>query len=261
VGRTSPAPQIFAELLATFEVSEADPRVAGVNLVSPEDNATAQQDYDLQMEMIGFLGRVFRGRSPLRVTLHAGELTPALIPPAHPEWLTSHVRHAVEIAHAERIGHGVDVLSERDAPGLLAEMRARGVTVEICLSSNATILGVSGAAHPLGAYLAAGVPVTLATDDAGVSRSSLTGELARAVAVQGVTYPQLKAMARRSLTAAFVPGASLWAPGDGARVVDACAGDVGKERPSEGCSRFLEGSERARLSWKLEGQLAAFEAQ
>jgi adenosine deaminase len=140
-------------------------------------------------------------------------------------------------------------------------MRARGVTVEICLTSNATILGVSGTAHPLSAYIRAGVPVTLATDDAGVSRSSLTGEYVRAVAVQGIGYLELRAMARQSLTAAFVPGASLWASAADGRVVDACAGDVGKERPSEGCARFLEGSQRARLQWRLEGQLAAFEAQ
>jgi adenosine deaminase len=261
VGRTSPATQIFAEALASFEVSQADPRVAGVNLVSPEDNATALQDYDLQMAILGFLGGELRGKSPLRITLHAGELTPALIPPAHPEWLQMHVREAVEIAHAERIGHGVDVLSERDAPGLLAEMRERGVTVEICLSSNATILGVSGAAHPLSAYLVSGVPVTLATDDAGVSRSSLTGEYARAVSVQGITYPQLKAMARRSLTAAFVPGASLWGSSGGTRVVEVCAGNLGAPRLSGGCAQLLASSERARLQWKLEEQLASFEGK
>ncbi len=260
VGRTSPAATIFAEMLANFEVSAVEPRVAGVNLVSPEDNATALQDYDLQMTILGFLGAEFRGKSPLRISLHAGELTPALIPPAHPEWLQTHVRNAVEMAHAERIGHGVDVLGERDAPGLLAEMRDRGVTVEICLSSNATILGVSGAAHPLSAYLAAGVPVTLATDDAGVSRSSLTGEYTRAVTAQGMGYRELKAMARRSLTAAFVPGASLWASGEPARMVDACAGSVGT-KPAEACSAFLASSQRARLQWTLEEQLAAFEAQ
>jgi adenosine deaminase len=253
VGRTSPAPQIFGELLASFETSAADPRLAGVNLVSPEDNATALQDYDLQMSMIGFLGDAFRGRSPLRVTLHAGELTSAIVPPAQ---LASHIRNAVEIAHAERIGHGVDLLSERDAPGLLSEMRARGVTVEICLSSNAIILGVSGAAHPLSAYLAAGVPVVLATDDAGVSRSSLTGELVRAVSAQGIRYPQLKAMARRSLTAAFVPGASLWASPEAARPVEACAGGA---VPSAACSAFLASSPRAQLEMKLEDQLTAFE--
>jgi adenosine deaminase len=263
VGRTSTASQIFAESLALFEISAADPRVAGMNLVSPEDNERALEDYDLQMNVLRFLGDEFRGRSPLRITLHAGELTPALIPPAHRDWLGFHVRHAVEIARAERIGHGVDVLSETDAPGLLAEMRARGVTVEICLSSNAIILGVSGAAHPLSAYLAAGVPATLATDDPGVSRSSLTGEYTRAVTVQGLTYPQLKAMARRGLEAAFVPGASLWASLDTARPVDACplSAAAGAARPAEACSLFLASSQRARLEWKLETQLAAFEAE
>jgi adenosine deaminase len=263
VGRTSPAPVVFAEMLSTFEISAADPSVAGVNLVSPEDNATALKDYDLQMAIVGHLKEMFRGKSPLRVTLHAGELTPAFVPPAE---LASHVRKAVEVAHAERIGHGVDVLGERDSAGLLAEMRERGVTVEICLTSNAVILGVSGAAHPLGAYLAAGVPATLATDDPGVSRSSLTGEYQRAITVQGLTYPQIKTMARRSLEAAFVPGASLWASFEEARPAGGCVlpeapQPGGVPQGSEACSAYLAASPRARLQWKLEGQLAAFEAQ
>jgi adenosine deaminase len=255
VGRTSPAGQILAELLVAFEVSRDEPRLAGVNLVSPEDNATAVRDYDLQMTEIGALGAEFAGKSPLRVTLHAGELVPAIVPP---EALQFHVRHAVEIARAERIGHGVDVLGEHDAPGLLDELRTRGVTVEVCLSSNASILGVAGGDHPLGRLLAAGVPVALATDDAGVSRSSLTGEMVRAVTVQSATYAQLKTMVRASVTAAFVPGASLWAaPG---KRVDACAGS-GTDKPSAACAALLAGSERARLQWKLEQQLAAIEAE
>jgi adenosine deaminase len=261
VGRTSAPGQIYAELLAAFEVSATEPRIAAINLVSPEDNATALQDYDLQMTIIGALAAEFHGKSPARVTLHAGELTAALAAPPN---LAFHVRNAVELAHAERIGHGVDVMAETNAPQLLGELRARGVTVEICLSSNAFILEVSGAAHPLSALLAAGVPVAIATDDAGVSRSSLTGELVRAVTVQGLRYPQLKAMARASLTAAFVPGASLWAaapaPGAQPALADACAGGV-TASPAPACAAFLAASERARLQWKLEQQLAAFEAE
>lgn len=255
VGRTSPAGQILAELMVAFEVAQQEPRLAGVNLVSPEDNATAVRDYDLQMTEIGALVAEFAGKSPLRVTLHAGELVPAIVPP---EALQFHVRHAVELARAERIGHGVDVLGEHDAAGLLDELRTRGVTVEVCLSSNASILGVAGSDHPLARLLAAGVPVALATDDAGVSRSSLTGEMVRAVTVQHVTYAELKTMVRASLTAAFVPGASLWAaPG---KLADACAAGV-SDAPSAPCAALLAGSERARLQWKLEQQLAAFEAQ
>ena len=260
VGRTEPAAQVFAELLASFEVGTMEPRIVGVNLVAPEDDATALADYDLQMSLIAAVAEEFKGRTAMHVTLHAGELTAAIAPAAS---LVFHIRHAVEIARAERIGHGVDVLSERDAPALLAEMRERGVAVEVCLTSNAVILDVSGAAHPLAAYLRAGVPVALATDDAGVSRSSLTGELVRAVAVQGLTYPQIKALVRSSLSVAFVPGASLWtAEGPPHRVAD-CAGEAAaspEPRPGR-CAAFLAGSERARLQWKLEGQLGAFEAE
>jgi adenosine deaminase len=73
--------------------------------------------------------------------------------------------------------------------------------------------------------------------------------------VQHVTYAELKTMVRASVTAAFVPGASLWAqPG---KLVDACAAVT--DAPAPACAAFLAGSERARLQWKLEQQLAAFE--
>ncbi len=56
----------------------------------------------------------------------------------------------------------------------------------------------------------AGVPVALATDDEGVSRSEMTREYERAVADQGLDYATLKKMARTSLEHSFLPGASLW---------------------------------------------------
>ena len=52
-------------------------------------------------------------------------------------------------------------------------MAERNVLVEIALTSNDMILGVSGDDHPLPTYLKYGVPVALATDDEGVSRLSL----------------------------------------------------------------------------------------
>ena len=101
----------------------------------------------------------------------------------------------------------------------------------------------------------------LATDDPGVSRTSLTGELVRAVTVQGLPYAQLKMMVRASLTAAFVPGDSLWTSAGPPHLVAACTGASPGARPSAACSAFLATSERARLQWKLEDQLAAFEAE
>src|SRR6185295_10443450 len=101
-------------------------------------------------------------------------------------------------------------MSETDPQGLLDELRQKNVLVEVCLSSNAQILEVQGAAHPLANYLANQVPVALATDDQGVSRSSLGGELLRGVLDQNLDYRRLKAMARDSLEHAFLPGPSLW---------------------------------------------------
>src|SRR6516164_8655588 len=94
------------------------------------------------------------------VALHAGELWLGLVPPPD---LAFHIREAIEIAGARRIGHGVALAFERYMEGLLAEMRTRPVVVEVCLTSTDLILGVRGKDHPLPAYLAAGVPVVLSS--------------------------------------------------------------------------------------------------
>ena len=83
-------------------------------------------------------------------------------------------------------------MNERDAPALLQEMAKRKVLVEICLTSNDLILGVRGREHPLPVYLRHGVPVALATDDQGVSRSDMTHEYLRAVETYSLTYADLK---------------------------------------------------------------------
>ena len=111
------------------------------------------------MAMLDFLYRRYTepGLSPLQITLHAGELTAAYLPPGSTA-NTFHIRRAVQVGHAARIGHGVDVMSETDPAALLDELAARDVLVEVCLSSNDQILEVRGAAHPL-AHAATGVAV------------------------------------------------------------------------------------------------------
>jgi len=101
-------------------------------------------------------------------------------------------------------------MSEDDPIGLLQEMAKKNVLVEICLTSNDVILGVSGDRHPLPVYMKYGVPVALATDDEGVSRSDMTHEYLRAAETYGLSYGELKRMARASLEHSFIPGDSLW---------------------------------------------------
>jgi hypothetical protein len=104
------------------------------------------------------------------------------------------------------------------------------------------------------------VPVALATDDPGISRITLTHEFARAVDEFGLGYADLKAIVRNSLEYSFLPGTSLFEEHDYGRVAGACAGDAGKAEPSEACSTFLQGSEKAAQQWELERRFAAFEA-
>ena len=196
--RGLPREMVFAQILLGYELASVDPRVVGVNLVMPEDWPVPMRDFDLHMRILEFMHATY---PRVHLSLHAGELTMGLVPP---EGLRSHIRASIERAHAERIGHGVSVMSERDAAGLLREMAERHVLVEISLTSNAVILGVSGPDHPLATYLKAGVPVALSTDDEGVSRSDMTHEYLRAVLDQHVSYLDLKHMARLSLEHAFL---------------------------------------------------------
>ena len=139
---------------------------------------------------------------------------------------------------------------ERDAKGLLREMTAKNVMVEVCLTSNDVILGVTGKDHALAGYMKYAVPVALATDDQGVSRGNMTHEYVRAVQDQGLSYPELKKMARTSLEHSFLPGNTL---------TTQCADDAGSGSVSPSCKTALDVSEKAREQWKLEKAFAEFE--
>jgi adenosine deaminase len=193
VSRGNPPQQVFAQILLGFLMAQSDPGVVGLNLVQPEDGATSMRDYSLQMRMIQFLRRVY---PQVKVTLHAGELAPGLVPD---EGLRFHIREAVMVAGARRIGHGVDVLHEDGARELMEEMARRDVMVEIALNSNDLILGIRGPAHPLHAYMAAGVPVALATDDEGVSRSEMTLEYLRTRVQFGKPIGSFQALQHRAV--------------------------------------------------------------
>jgi adenosine deaminase len=106
------------------------------------------------------------------------------------------------------------------------------------------------------------VPVALSTDDEGVSRIDITHEYVRAAEMYGLSYSDLKQMARTSLEHSFLPGASLWSAEDiFTRAVAACSADsLGADKPSSACAAFLKTSERAQQQWELERRLREFES-
>ncbi len=254
--RAFPPEQVFAQTLLGFEAASADPRVVGINYVQPEDAYIAMRDYALHMRLLDFLHGVY---PKVHISLHAGELAPVMVPP---EGLCCHIRLAVEQGHAERIGHGVDVMNEERPYDLLKEMATKHVMVEINLTSNDVILGITGKEHPFPIYRRFGVPVALSTDDEGVSRIDLTHEYVRAVETYGLSYADLKRIVRTSIEHSFLPGASLWRDRDGfGHPVSACSQDaLGADKLSSGCGAFLHSSEKAQQQWELELRFRSFES-
>jgi adenosine deaminase len=131
----------------------------------------------------------------LRITVHAGEWGGA-----------AQVRRALAV-EPERIAHGE---AASDDPSLVAELRDRGICLDLCPTSNVQAgIVASLADHALVRLHRAGAPVTLSTDDTTVSDVSLTEEYGRAVASIGVTLPELWAIDRFALDVAFAEEATL----------------------------------------------------
>jgi adenosine deaminase len=131
----------------------------------------------------------------LRITLHAGEWGGA-----------PQVRRALAV-DPERIAHGPGTA---DDPALMAELRDRGVALDLCPTSNAQASIVPTVAeHPVGRLHRAGVPVTLSTDDLTVSDLTLSEEYRNAVERIGLTLPELWAIDRFALDVAFADEVTL----------------------------------------------------
>lgn len=99
----------------------------------------------------------------LHVTIHAGEWGPA-----------EHIREAVEEFGAERVGHGVRVLEDKNITALVRE---RQTALEVCITSNyQSGVVASLEAHPLMEMVNAELNVTINTDDPSISRITLSHE-------------------------------------------------------------------------------------
>jgi len=254
--RTFAPVQVYAQTLLAVKLVQADHRVVGLNFVAPEDHRIARRDYRQHMQFIAELSAEFPSQ-PAGITLHAGELTLGLVPPEDLGW---HIRDAIETAGATRIGHGIDIAYDDNMDALLNSMAEQDVMVEINLTSNDVILGIKDAAHPLPTYLDYGVPVTLSTDDEGVSRIDLTHEYQRAATTYDLSYSQLREFARNSLQYSFLPGARLFDNTADGQAIAACATEVlGSQNTTGACAEFLAASPKAKLQWELEKRLSAFD--
>lgn len=140
----------------------------------------------------------------LPVTIHAGEGESA-----------EHIWQASYHLHADRIGHGLTLAQHRE---LMHRFRDRGICLELCPTSNREVVGFADpdvpASHglpvyPLRAFLDAGLPVTLNTDNPGISRTTLADEFLTAARMTptGLTLWEVLALTRQSFVHAFLPAA------------------------------------------------------
>ncbi|MFA5179894.1 MAG: hypothetical protein WC405_01115 [Syntrophales bacterium] len=198
VTRNDTPAKVFSGLYSAFAAAKSSNIIVGVNIVGPENGYVAMRDYSLHMNMFRFLNQRFPG---VKLSLHAGELALGMVPP---EGLKSHVREAVEIAMADRIGHGVDIAHETDPDELLEILKERKVAIEVNLTSNSFILGVKNEAHPVQVYRYHDVPFVISTDDPGVSRNNLSREYLLFLVRYKPTYEELKKVAYNSIRYSFL---------------------------------------------------------
>jgi adenosine deaminase len=124
------------------------------------------------------------------MTAHAGEAAGA-----------QSVRDAVEVIGVSRVGHGVRA---REDPDLLPVLRDRGITLDMCPTSNVQTKAVpSLAAHPIRYYYDRSIRVTVGTDARTTSDTTVTEEMLRINQALGFRMPELQHITRMALEAGF----------------------------------------------------------
>ncbi len=130
----------------------------------------------------------------LRVMCHAGEVVG---PPS--------VWGAIDALHVERIGHGIRSVSD---PQLVAALRDRGVTLDICPTSNLRTGAASSlAVHPLRILFDAGVRITVNTDDPIFFATTMSNEYRLVARAFGFDADELTQLALNAVDASFLPPA------------------------------------------------------
>lgn len=188
---------VFKDLLAGFIAAKQSELVVGVNILGPENNQIALSDYTLHMQMFNFLSTEYPN---VKKSIHAGELTLGMVRPKN---LKFHIQSAREIAGAHRIGHGIDLMYENDAPALLKNLK-KNSAIEINLSSNQFILGVKDQRHPYLIYSKYKVPMVISSDDSGVSRNNLSNEYLLLASRYRPSYSQIKIYVYNSIEYSFL---------------------------------------------------------
>jgi adenosine deaminase len=166
--------------VARYAAERPHPYVVGFSMAGDEENFPAG-DYAEVFQIAADAG--------LGCTVHAGE------------WAGPHsVRAALQLP-VNRIGHGVRAIED---PELVQELAERGVVLECCPTSNVVLRAFeSYEDHPLPQLRAAGVKITLGSDDPPYFGASIGGEYAVCSERFGFDEHELREITRTAIEAAF----------------------------------------------------------
>jgi aminodeoxyfutalosine deaminase len=220
--RVAAARDLGVELRWIFDIP------ADFGLPAAELTASAALDFDVPGLVgfgiggseVGFPRSMFREQfdraraAGLHSVPHAGETS-------GPET----VWDAVLTLGAERIEHGITAVHD---PRLLAHLAEHRIVLDVCPTSNVALGVVPDLdAHPLPALVAAGVPVSVNTDDPPMFGTDLNREYAVAARLLGLDEDGVADLARAAVDGSFAPAATKAAL---RRAIDAYA-DTGPAAP------------------------------
>jgi adenosine deaminase len=173
----------LAEQVAWLAAEHAKDGIVGLDLAGNEAEFKSEPFYGIFKEA---------KQAGLHVTIHAGEWGPAI-----------HVKEAIESFEAERVGHGVRVLEDKNITALARE---RQTALEVCITSNYQS-GVVDALekHPIVKLLEEGLNVTINTDDPSISRITLSHEYHAACEDLGMPQRKLRECIVAAAQAGFLP--------------------------------------------------------
>ena len=270
--RTHPLGQLFVELIFSFDLAQrslasSNPLVTGINLVGLESQLSSVDEYNQQMLLIAYLKQ--HPDYPLvsnHISLHAGEFS---LKDSPFSILSTGLTNTIDTVMPARIGHGVSInwqLKENNTTHHMDEasyttaqkMASASIAIEVPLTSNEVLLDIGPAQHPLMFYKDAHVPVTLATDDPGILRTTMSNEFYKAaVGFPDLTLLDFIEFARNSLEYSFKAGNSLWTSTSSyprfTQPVSECTTLTSRE-----CQEFIDKHPKARLQRQLELNLLSF---
>jgi adenosine deaminase len=172
----------LAQLVARLAVERQSDGLAGLDLAGDETRFPASLFLPIFR---------FAKSKGLKICLHAGEWSDG-----------ENIREAIDEFEADRIGHGIHAIH---SPATMQAALKKGVVFEVCPTSNILSGAISEyASHPIKSMLAAGLPVTINTDNPGITGVNLSQEYELAIEKIKLSRAQLNQCAITAAQAAFI---------------------------------------------------------